>query len=255
MTYSHELALALKAAEEAGAIQLKFEHNHPAIEFKGDRSPVTEVDRKCESLIQDRLMSAFPADGFYGEESGRIAGTSGRQWIVDPLDGTRPYLRGIPTYSVLIALEDAGDPVVGIIHHPALKITCWAARKSGAFLNGIPIHVSSAGSFDKTLGSAIGFVEKADSPEGKLLFNLVRTWDYLYGFMDAYTYVCVASGKIDIVVNLLDKPWDCAGAACIVREAGGKFSDIRGVPTVHSGSIVLSNGILHDQALAFFNQK
>lgn len=252
MAYDQELALALKAAEEAGAVQLDFERNLPAVSFKDDRSPVTEVDRRCESLIRDRLMSVFPGDGFCGEETGRIAGTSGRQWIVDPLDGTRPYLRGIPTYSVLIALEDAGDPVVGIILHPAMSITCWASRGNGAFLNGKPIHVSSARSFDRTLGSAIGFVEKADSAEGKQLLKLVRAWDYTYGFMDAYTYVCVASGKIDIVVNLLDKPWDCASAACIVSEAGGKFSDIRGVPTVHSGSIILSNGLLHDRALGFF---
>jgi histidinol-phosphatase len=254
MTYANELSLALEAAQEAGTIQKEFEQNLPAIELKGDRSPVTLVDRKCESLIRNRLMSAFPSDGFCGEESGTQTGTSGRQWIVDPLDGTRPYLRGIPTYSVLIALEDAGDPVVGIIHHPALGITCWATRKGGAFLNGKPIHVSSTGTFDRTLGSAIGFIEKADSPEGKRLFNLVRAWDYTYGFMDAYSYVCVATGKIDIVVNLLDKPWDCASAACIVREAGGKFSDIHGEPTVHSGSIVISNGLLHDQTLAFLNK-
>lgn len=255
MAYTQELALALKTAEEAGAIQLDFERNLPAIELKSDRSPVTEVDRKCESLIQGRLMAAFPDDGFCGEESGAVAGTSGRQWIVDPLDGTRPYLRGIPTYSVLVALEDAGEPVVGVIHHPAMNITCWAARGKGAFLNGKPIHVSAACSFDRIIGSAIGFVEKADSLEGKQLFNLVRAWDYAYGFMDAYTYVCVANGKIDIAVNLLDKPWDCASAACIVREAGGRFSDIKGIATVHSGSIILSNGLLHDQTLNFFKQK
>jgi histidinol-phosphatase len=250
--YKQELTLALKVAEEAGEVQRKYEHDLPAIEIKGDRSPVTDVDRECESLIRDRLISAFPHDGFCGEESGKSTGTSGRQWIVDPLDGTRPYLRGIPTYSVLIALEDDGDPVAGVIHLPAMKSTCWASRGGGAFLDGNSIHVSSTATFDRTLGSAIGLIEKADSPEGRQLFNLVRSWDYVYGFMDAFSYVCVASGKIDIAVNLLDKPWDCASAACIVREAGGKFSDISGVPTVHNGSIILSNGLLHDQALSFF---
>lgn len=253
MTYNQELSLVLKTAQEAGAIQRQFEQNLPTIEFKDDLSPVTNVDRECESLIRDRLLSAFPCDGFCGEESGKIAGTSGRQWIVDPLDGTRPYLRGIPTYSVLIALEDAGDPVAGVIHLPAMDTTCWATRGCGAFLNGKPIRVSSTSSFNRTLGSAMGLIEKADSPEGRQLFKLARTWDYTYGFMDAFTYVCIASGKIDIVVNLLDKPWDCASAACIVREAGGKFSDIQGASTVHNGSIILSNGILHDQALSFFS--
>lgn len=253
MPYNQEISLALKIAEDAGAVQRQFAENLPTIEFKDDLSPVTSVDRECESLIRDRLLSAFPRDGFCGEESGTINGTSGRQWIVDPLDGTRPYLRGIPTYSVLIALEEAGEPVVGIIHHPAMNITCWAAQGSGAFLNGKPIRVSGTASLGKALGSAMGIIEKADSPEGQRLFKLAQTWDYTYGFMDAFTYVCVASGKIDIVVNLLDKPWDCASGACIVREAGGKFSDIMGKPTVHSGSIILSNGLLHDQALSFFS--
>jgi histidinol phosphatase-like enzyme (inositol monophosphatase family) len=253
MNYTKELTLALKTAEEAGAIQLDFARNLPAIELKDDHSPVTEVDRKCESLIRDRLLSAFPSDGFYGEESGPITGTSGRRWIVDPLDGTRPYLRGIPTYSVLIALEADGDPVVGVIHLPAMNSTCWASRINGAFLDGKPIHVSSVASFDKALGSAIGFVEKADLPEGERLFKLLRAWDYTYGFMDAFTYVCVASGKIDIAVSLLDKPWDCASAACIVREAGGVFSDIRGNASVYNGTIILSNGLLHTLALDFFN--
>jgi histidinol phosphatase-like enzyme (inositol monophosphatase family) len=255
MPYDKELAIALKAAEEAGALQQAREHKLPAAELKEDSSPVTEVDRACEAMIRERLSSIFPDDGFCGEESLPDAGNNNRRWIVDPLDGTRPYLRGIPTYSVLIALEEAGDPVVGVIRLPALNITCWAARGSGAFCNGKAVHVSAVSSLDAAIGTAFGFVEKAERPEGKRLFALMRSWNYTYGFMDAYSYVCVASGKLDIAVNLLDKPWDCASAACIVREAGGAFSDIAGNPTVNNGSIILSNGILHDAAVRHFSQR
>ncbi|MGA2508264.1 MAG: inositol monophosphatase [Chitinispirillaceae bacterium] len=259
MGYDRELTVALRAAKEAGAVQLARAKKLPRVELKADASPVTDVDRKCEALIRRRLVTAFPRDGFMGEETPRVPGTNGRQWIVDPLDGTRPYLRGIPTYSVLIALEEKGDPVVGVIHLPAMAITCWASHGGGAFCNGTRIRVSRVSSFTRAIGTAFGFVEKAGQkagqPQGKRLLKLMRSWNYAYGFMDAYSYVCVASGKLDIAVNLLDKPWDCASAACIVREAGGKFSDIKGISTVHGGSIVLSNGNLHKAALRFFNPR
>jgi histidinol-phosphatase len=255
MGYERELAVALKVAKEAGAVQRAHEKKLHHIELKSDLSPVTEVDRACETLIRRRLLSKFPGDGFYGEESPRTPGKSRRQWIVDPLDGTRPFVRGIPTYSVLITLENAGDPVVGVIHLPALGLTCWASRRGGAFLNGTRIHVSTVSSPGAAMGTALGFVEKAHNPAGKRLLALMRTWNYAYGFMDACSYVCVACGKLDIAVNLLDKPWDCAAAACIVREAGGMFSDIRGNSTVHGGSIILSNGLLHQSAVRCFSTR
>ncbi|MCU0609996.1 MAG: hypothetical protein MUF22_09560 [Chitinispirillaceae bacterium] len=252
MTYKVELAEALGAATEAGEIQRAFESNPPEIDRKQDRSPVTEVDLRCEELIRSRLLKKFSGDGFMGEESETETGTSGRRWIVDPLDGTRPFLRGIPTYSVLIALEEDSEPVLGVIHLPALGLNCWATKGNGAFLNGKPICVSGTSALGAGMGSALGFVEKAGAPEGRKLLSLMQAWDYAYGFMDAYSYVLVASGSLDLAVNLLDKPWDCASAACIVREAGGRFSDINGKETVHSGSIVLSNGVLHDDVLKYF---
>ena len=253
MAYARELAQALKAAQEAGAIQQSFQQRLPAIELKPDASPVTEVDRSCERVIRSMLLAEFPGDGFLGEETLPEKGTTKRQWIVDPLDGTRPYLRKIPTYSVLIALEEDGEPVVGVIHLPAMNITCWATKGDGAHLNGAPIHVSTVSSLKEAFGTGFGFRERADEAEGRRLFTLMRSWDYAYGFMDGYSYVCIASGRLDIAVNLLDKPWDCASAACIVREAGGTFSDIRGNPTVHGGSIILSNGLLHEAALGYFS--
>jgi histidinol phosphatase-like enzyme (inositol monophosphatase family) len=251
MAYDRELQLAQEAALAAGKIQLAGRGRTLAVERKTDASPVTEVDRRCEEAIRTALLDAFPLDGFLGEEGGHADGSSGRTWIVDPLDGTRPYIRGIPTYSVLIALEDGGCPAVGVIHLPALQETYWAATDHGAFLNGSPIRVSGTASLAEATGTALGFVEKYDLREGRRLCELMQQWEYTYGFMDAYAYGCVASGRLDVSVNLLDKAWDCAAAACIVSEAGGRFSDLSGKESVHSGNVVLSNGLLHDEVIRF----
>lgn len=250
MIFDKELSAALAIAQAAGNIHLDLQPKD--IEHKDDNSPVTEIDKKCEQLIRNKLMEMFPNDGFLGEETGDFKGSNDRKWIVDPLDGTRPFIRNIPTHSVLIALEQENEPVVGIIHLPALKITCWAKKNGGAFLNGKPIRVSETSEMKSAMGSALGFLEKSETNEGKKLFSLMKSWDYAYGFMDAYSYVCAASGKLDMCVNLLDKPWDCAAAACIVSEAGGIFSDIHGNRSVYNGSIVISNKKLHSEIIDFF---
>jgi fructose-1,6-bisphosphatase/inositol monophosphatase family enzyme len=136
MPFNTELTIALDTAIKAGKRQLEFQHKCLSVEIKKDHSPVTEVDKLCENFIRERLLGAFPDDGFMGEESGSYKGSSNRCWIVDPLDGTRPFIRGIPTHSVLISLEENHEPVVGVIHLPAMNITCWGAKNSGAFLNG-----------------------------------------------------------------------------------------------------------------------
>jgi len=249
---NNELNIAVGAAVEAGKIQLDGLGTLLNIERKGDRSPVTDIDKRCEERIREIILGAFPNDGFLGEEIGEIGSAKARRWIVDPLDGTRPYIRGIPTHSVLIALEEDGVPIVGVIHLPAIGITCQAEKGRGAFLNGEKIRVSSIGKLPDAMGSVLGITEYADAPIGRQLLELTRTWDYTYGFMDAYSYVLLAAGKLDACVNLLDKAWDCAAAACIVTEAGGRFSAINGEQTVYNGSIVLTNGILHDDVLKFF---
>jgi histidinol-phosphatase len=249
MDYTQELNLAVDLACRAGAIQMGGSAKGLAVERKADDSPVTAVDRACEALILEGLREAFPEDGFLGEETGAQAGTSGRTWIVDPLDGTRPFIRGIPTYSCLIALEADGEPVVGVIHLPAMNEIYRAAVGSGAFLNEQPIRVSDTRSLSDAMGSALGHVERMDEPIGKQLLSAMHEWDYTYGFMDNYSYGCVAAGRLDLAISLLDKPWDCAAAACIVREADGTYSDIEGNRTVHNGSIILSNGFLHDAIL------
>jgi len=248
--YERELQKAIALATQAGKRQLTAQVQRRVFEIKADGSPVTTVDRECETLIREGLRSAFPEDGILGEEGGMQEGPSGRTWIVDPLDGTRPFIRGIPTYSCLIALEAVGEPVVGVIHLPALKETCWASSGGGAFQNDRPLRVSNTRTLSEAMGSGLGQVERLDTPIGKQLLATMHACDYAYGFMDNYTYACVAAGRLDFCINLLDKVWDCAAAACIVSEAGGAYSDINGNKTIHGGSIIVSNGFLHEAILA-----
>jgi len=253
MHYNQELSCALNAARAAGEIQLAHQGKMLTIETKGDTSPVTQVDKECESLIRDMVRRSFPLDGFLGEETGEEKGTSGRTWIVDPLDGTRPYIRGVPTHSVLIGLEDGNTMAVGCIHLPALRETYWASRGDGAFLNNQRLRVSTASRLIDVFGSGFGFVEKSSTPQGRQLLQLMGAWGYAYGFMDAYTYGSIAAGRIDASVNLLDKPWDCAAAVCVIEEAGGRFSDLAGQSSVYNGSCILSNGLVHDAVLEYFS--
>jgi histidinol phosphatase-like enzyme (inositol monophosphatase family) len=251
MNLETELEVALDAARKAGTIQTGLRGKLAGVTRKDDNSPVTEVDRGCEKLIRDLLLKSFASDGFMGEETGSFEGISGRRWIVDPLDGTRPYVRGIPTSSVLIALEEGEELLAGVIHLPFMNETYWAVKQGGAFLNGSPVKVSDTANLKTAMGSSLGIIEKYGSEPAANLIELLRNCDYAYGFMDAYTYGCVAAGRLDLSVNLLDKPWDCAAAACIVSEAGGRYSDVCGRKSVHNGSIVLTNGILHNEVLEF----
>ncbi len=250
MDYSKELSVALELARRAGEIQLAGQKGKLDVERKADDSPVTGVDRACEELILSGLHDTFPDDGFLGEETGTREGKNGRTWIVDPLDGTRPFIRGIPTYACLISLEAKDEQVVGVIHLPALRETYSASLGAGAFLNNQPICVSDTRELNRATGSALGHVERQKEAVGQRLLTTMSEWDYAYGFMDNYSYGCVAAGRLDFSVNLLDQPYDCAAAACIVSEAGGTYSDIEGNRSVHNGSIILSNGHLHEAILA-----
>jgi histidinol-phosphatase len=253
MAYAQELKIALEAARLAGDIQLQYKTKVLDIKIKDDESPVTQVDKLCEQTIRDTIAKHFPRDGFLGEETGEDAGVSGRKWIVDPLDGTRPYIRGVPTHSVLIALQDGEDMAVGCMNIPSLKETYFASRSSGAFMNSQPLHTSQTTKLRDVFGSGFGLIEKDGTIEAACLLRVMKSWGYAYGFMDAYTYGCIAAGRIDACVNLLDKPWDCAAAVCIVEEAGGRFTDISGKKSVYNGSCVLSNGLVHDAVLEYFS--
>jgi histidinol phosphatase-like enzyme (inositol monophosphatase family) len=254
MKLKKELDTALKAARSAGIIQLEGLKNSLDIEVKSDQSPVTQIDKACESSIIKTIKEVFPKDGFLGEESGEVAGKSGRRWIIDPIDGTRPYIYGLPFFSTLIALEQMGECVVGVIHLPALKETCYAAKGGGAFCNRRPITVSKT----KELSAAHGAVLGINEPEHPLTPRLKRCMGqagYLFGFNDAHSYASTARGRMDFVISILDKPWDRAPISIIIKEAGGEFSDFDGGHDINSPSIVVSNGLIHEQLLQALSEQ
>lgn len=250
--YAKELELALDIAKKVGAFQLERQSSLKKINIKEDRSPVTEVDQKSEEMIKESLLSAFPEDGFFGEETGKSQGTSGRRWIVDPLDGTRPYIHKIPTFSTLIGLEENGEMVLGVVNLPGMEECYYATKGGGAFCNGEKIAVSNCEKIEDAMGATLGLVEEADTIVGKKLMPYMQSLDYVYGFMDAYSYMAVAAGKLDVCITLIDFPWDRSPAAIIVEEAGGVFSDLSGERTIYGDNFIVTNGNIHRATLDCF---
>ena len=238
---SPDLELALRLADTADAISLTRFRSGMAFETKADLTPVTEADRAVEAELRSLLAAERPDDAVLGEEQG-TSGDSERRWIVDPIDGTRNYARGIPVWATLVALEEAGDVGVGVVSAPALGRRWWAERGGGAFANGDRIGVS-----------AIGRVEEAVvtlSYENPIPEIAGRAW-HARGFGDFWAHMLVAEGAADVAVDAVGvSEWDLAAVQVIVEEAGGRFSDFAGVSRIDAGTAISSNGLLHDELLA-----
>ncbi|MDR0304481.1 MAG: inositol monophosphatase [Chitinispirillales bacterium] len=252
MLYEKEIEPLKEIVQIVGKYQLEMQKKLKNVNIKQDKSLVTEVDVNSEKTIREYISTKFPNDGFLGEEYGETIGESDRRWIIDPLDGTFPYVHGIPTYSVLIALEVNGILSAGITHFPALNETYWATLGGGAFCNGEKLTVSQTAKIPDSTASALGIVEAAKKENGKKLFKILQKCGYFYGFMDAYSYVGVAAGKLDFCVSLIDKPWDKASSALIVKEAGGIFSDLSGKETIYGDDFIVSNKNIHKAVLKNF---
>ena len=241
MPVSPDLELSRRLADAADAISLPHFRSGLAVEVKPDLTPVTEADRAVEAELRRILAEERPGDAVLGEEQG-AAGSGARRWIVDPIDGTRNYTRGIPVWATLIALEVHGVVQVGFVSAPALGRRWWAERGSGVYANGEPIHVSAVSSIeDAVLSFAIG--ERVPA--------LARRAWHARGFGDFWPYMLIAEGCVDGAADGLGVgEWDLAAMQVIVEEAGGRFSDHAGKPRIDSGSAVASNGLLHEELLA-----
>lgn len=255
----HErLNLARRTAREAGELTLRYFHD-PAlcVERKEDRSPVTAADRGAEELLRKRITERFPDDAILGEEFPEKKGTSGWRWVLDPIDGTKSFIHGVPLYSTLVGVEKDGRSLVGVIALPALGELLWAARGEGAwhessrFDGPRPARVSACASLDESLflTSEIATFAKAGRsgvyPVLEQATRLSRTWG------DAYGYYLVATGRAEIMVDPLLAPWDTGPLLVVLEEAGGRFTDWSGQRTGYGGNGVGTNGILHDRVLAF----
>lgn len=244
--------IAVEIADEAGRRTLDwFRDRNLHIDRKADGSPVTAADHAAEELIRDRLRASFPADAVMGEEHADTAGSSGRTWVIDPIDGTLAFTRGVPLYSTLLALVDEHGPAVGIICLPALGETVHAGRGLGAFHDGMPCRVSREARLDHSQLCTSGF---GYWPDGALQATLespvrLRTWG------DAYGYAMVATGRAEGMVDPLANPWDVAPIATIIPEAGGRFTGFAGQDgpdAWRAGSGLATNGFVHDELLALW---
>ena len=257
-----DLDLALQLCDIADRITSKaFRRADLVIETKPDLTPVTGADREVELTIRDELAHRRPHDLIVGEEFGATGATSGavgsRRWIVDPIDGTKNFVRGIPVWATLLALECEGRLTVGVVSAPALARRWWASRGHGAFAgspdNPSPIRVSAVSDFaDAQLsnGSLSGW-ERHGGP-ARVVDLALRCWrDRAFG--DFWSHMLVAEGACEVALDPIVSLWDLAAIQVIVEEAGGRFTDLSGVARADGGSAISSNGILHDAALAILN--
>lgn len=238
---------AVELTRMAGELTLRwFRHPQLAVDAKGDGTPVTEADRAAERLLREELGRRHPADAILGEEEPETPGTSGRRWIIDPIDGTKAFTHGVPLYTNLLAVEDADGIAVGVINIPALGETVYAGRGLGCWCNDTPARVSTrsdlAGAYLSTSGldpwslEALAAVRTAGAH--------MRTWG------DGYGYALVATGRIEAMVDPSAELYDLAPMPVILAEAGGRFSTLTGEDDPGCGSGVATNRLVHDELLA-----
>ena len=254
--YSADLNLALQLADVADEVTLaRFGAVDLHIESKPDLTPVTDADRAVEQLLRQRLRAERPDDEVIGEEYGtEEAGSSGRRWVIDPIDGTKNFVRTVPVWATLIGLLDQDEPVVGVVSAPALGRRWWAARGAGAWT------ATSAGA------RALAVSKVARLADASLSYSSLDGWEELgrreafialtdrlwrtRAFGDFWSYMLLAEGAVDLAAEPELSLWDMAALAPIVTEAGGRFTGLNGIDGVHQGNAAASNGLLHDDFLA-----
>ena len=248
---SPELKAALDAAEQAAGIARALFQRNIEVRIKADKSPVTEADVRCEIAIREILEARFPAHGFFGEETGSRGADAESLWLVDPIDGTKAFVREYPMFSTQIALMRRGEIVLGVSSAPVYGELCFAERGCGAYLNGKPIAVSQIATLEAAALSSGNMKSLASGGQWARYGALVARVGRIRGYGDFLHYHLLASGKIDAVIETDVNILDIAACAAIVSEAGGRFTDLRGAPlTLQSTSVLATNGRLHAPVLA-----
>jgi len=248
--YSPELAAALKAANAAAEISRGFYRGNFEVTTKADRTPVTEADVACEEAIKDIILNAFPDDGFYGEETGRTHADRDRLWLVDPIDGTKAFVRQYPFFSTQIALRQEDQLVLGVSCGTMFDELAWAERGKGAWLNRQRLTVSSIDDPGKAAISTGNLKSLAKSDGWSRLAEFVAAADRIRGYGDFYQYHLLAAGKIDAVIESDVNILDIAALSVIVTEAGGVFTDMNGrAPGLDTRSVIAANAALHPTLL------
>jgi histidinol-phosphatase len=245
-----ELSTALTAARAAAEVIRALYRTNLAVRTKADATPVTEADVRAEEVIRSILSKAFPDHGFFGEESGQHAMEAENIWLVDPIDGTKSFVRDTPYFSTQIALMRAGELVAGVSSAPAYAELAWAEKGGGAFLNDAPIRVSAVSQLKDAYVSTGNLKTLAQGPGWGRLGELIQGIKRIRGYGDFVHYHLLARGAIDAVIESDVNILDIAPLVVLVREAGGTFTDLAGEPvTLKTRSVLATNGALHETIL------
>jgi histidinol-phosphatase len=247
--FGEELAFADELADEAGRIALSFFRGSFDVRTKVDRTPVTEADLAIEAMIRAAVHERYPDDAVLGEEGG-AEGEGARRWIVDPIDGTRNFADGIQVWATLIALAVDERPVLGVVNAAALGERYEAVRGEGATMNGEPTEVSRADRIGRSSVLHAGLADWIDGPYGPALLDLLRHARRNRAFGDFWGHMLVARGSADVCFEPELATWDWAAIEVVVEEAGGRMTQFDGSPLAHGGSVLTTNGVLHDEVLA-----
>jgi histidinol-phosphatase len=242
---------AVALARQAGDLTLQwFRSRDLAVDRKGDGTPVTAADRAAERLLREQIGRRHPDDAVVGEEEAPTPGTSGRTWIIDPIDGTKAFTRGVPLYCTLLAVDDDEGPAVGVVHLPGLGETVYAGRGLGCFCDGERVTVSAVDRLERAYVASSSFDHWDPEVVARLRAAGVttRTWG------DGYGYALVATGRIEAMVDPVAAHWDLAPLPVIMAEAGGRFSTLDGSADPTGGSGLSSNGRLHDDLLSLLER-
>jgi histidinol-phosphatase len=250
--YEKELHIALEAVAAAEKIMLHYLKHGVQAELKSDQTPVTVADRESEEAIKRIIRERFPKHNFFGEEGEKadLRGHRGFTWIIDPIDGTRSYMKGNPLFGTLLALMHDGDLVVGVTNAPLMRERMWAGRGAGCYLNGERVQVSAEHELAKAYFSFGSLKRFAEHNQDRQLVDLSRRVGWGHGIGDFWSYHLVAQGKIDIMLEAEAAIWDLAAVKVLVEEAGGRMTQIDGSELELTGerpmSALASNGALHE---------
>ncbi|HEY6621683.1 MAG TPA: inositol monophosphatase family protein [Steroidobacteraceae bacterium] len=251
MIHSPELQAALDAADKASLIARSLYQRNIDIRIKADKSPVTEADVRCEMAIREIVEARFPTHGFYGEETGMHGQDAEYLWIVDPIDGTKAYVREYPMFSTQIALMRNGEIILGVSSAPVYGEVAYAERGRGAFLNGRPIAVSNLSTIESAHLSCGNMKSLATGAQWTRYGAMVARLNRIRGYGDFLHYHLLASGKIDAVIETDINILDIAACVAIVNEAGGRVTELNGAPiTLESTTVLATNGPMHGPVLA-----
>jgi histidinol phosphatase-like enzyme (inositol monophosphatase family) len=235
---------------QCGEIAMQMYRRGLDVHRKRDESPVTEADRQIERRLRAYVSKRYPDAAFLGEESGETAAPGSLRFVIDPIDGTRAFVRGLSTWSVLVGLEADGEPVLGIAFMPAQGDVCVGVRGDGAQVNGRPARLTDVRDLGRATVSHGALHQFTGTGLGHVLLRLGERTEVQRGFGDFEGYRQLLTGRVDAMIDPDVSPWDVCAAAVLVREAGGRFSDFTGVDTIHAGSALATNGPLHEPLLA-----